>query len=83
MWELGIKGKNWRMMKKTTECAISAVMLDGEILKYVDILQVVEQGCTLSPTLFKIYSRPDSSSRSSEAGSHGGARYDVGIDVCG
>ncbi|CAB1102180.1 unnamed protein product [Ectocarpus sp. CCAP 1310/34] len=30
-------------------------MLDGEISKYVDILQGVAQGCSMSPTLFKIY----------------------------
>ena len=32
-----------------TECARGAVMLDGEISRYVDILQGVAQGCTLSP----------------------------------
>ena len=30
LWETGIRGKMWRMMKKMTECARSAVMLDGE-----------------------------------------------------
>ena len=55
LWEIGIRGKMWRMMKKMTECARSAVMLDGEISKYVDILQGVAQGCTLSPNLFKVY----------------------------
>ena len=30
-------------------------MLDGEISKYVDILEGVAQGCTLSPNLFKVY----------------------------
>ena len=30
-------------------------MLDGKTSKYVDILQGVEQGCTLSPNLFKAY----------------------------
>ena len=30
-------------------------MLEGEISKYVDILQGVAQGCTLSPNLFKVY----------------------------
>ena len=30
--EIGTRGKMWRMMKKMTECARSAVMLDGEIL---------------------------------------------------
>ena len=38
-----------------TECARSAVMLNGETSKYVDILQGVAQGCTLSPNLFKVY----------------------------
>ena len=51
----GIRGKMWRMMKNRTKCARSAVMLDGEISKYVDIVQGVVQGCTLSPNLFKVY----------------------------
>ena len=37
------------------ECARSAVMLDGETSKYVDIQQGAAQGCTLSPNLFKVY----------------------------
>ena len=41
--------------EKMTECAKSAMMLDGEISKYFDILQGVAQGCTLSPTLFKVF----------------------------
>ena len=32
-----------------TECARSAMMLDGETSKYVDILQGVAQECTLLP----------------------------------
>ena len=44
----------WRLMKNMTECARSAVMLDGELSKYLDILQGVAQGCTLSPNLFKV-----------------------------
>ena len=55
MWEIGIRGSMWRMMKNMTECARSAVMLDGEISKYVDILQGVAQGCTSSPNLFRVY----------------------------
>ena len=48
---------NWDQRKdvendeKFAECARSAVMLDGEILKYADVLQGVAQGCTLSPNL--------------------------------
>ena len=42
-------------MKNMTECARSAVMLDGEISKNVDISQGVAQGCTLSPNLVNAY----------------------------
>ena len=52
---IGIRENMWRMMKNMTECARSAVMLDGENSKYVDISQGVAQGCTLSPNLFKVY----------------------------
>ena len=45
----------WRTMKNMTKCARSVVMLDGEISTYVDILQGVTQGCTLSPNLFKVH----------------------------
>ena len=39
LWEMGIREKMWRMMKNITECARSAVMLDGEITTEVDILK--------------------------------------------
>ena len=44
----------WKMMKNMTECARSGLMLDGEISKYVVIVQGVAQGCTLAPNLFNI-----------------------------
>ena len=47
--------KMWRTMKIMPEFSRSAVMLDGEISKYVDILQGVAQGCTSSPNLFRVY----------------------------
>ena len=42
-----------RMMKSMTECARSAVMLNGEISNHADILKGVK--CTLSPDSFKAY----------------------------
>ena len=45
----------WRTMKILTECARSAMVLDGEISKYVDILLGVTQRRTLLPNRFKIY----------------------------
>ena len=53
--EAGIRRKMWRMVKKKTECAKSAMMLDGEISKNFDILQGVAQRCTLSPTLSEVF----------------------------
>ena len=55
LWEIGIRGKMWRMVKNMTECAKSAIKLDGETSKCVGILLGVAQGCTLSPTLFKMF----------------------------
>ena len=55
MGEIKVRGKTWRMMKNMTECARSAVLLDGEVSKYVDILRGVAQGCTLSPNPFNVY----------------------------
>ena len=37
------------MMKSTTECARSVLMLDGETPNYVEILQGVAQGRTSLP----------------------------------
>ena len=51
---------NWDQRKdvgngeKNAKCTTSAVMLDGEISKYVYILLGVAQGCTSSPNLFKV-----------------------------
>ena len=50
-----IKRKDVENGEKMTECAESAMMLDGEMSRYFDILQGVAQGCTLSPTLFKVF----------------------------
>ena len=55
MWGIGIRGKMWRIVKNMTECARSAVMLDEEISKYVDILQGVAQGCNITQSRFKVY----------------------------
>ena len=37
------------------ERGTSAVIMDGEISNYVDILLGVAQGCALSPNLFNVY----------------------------
>ena len=59
MWkklsEIGVRGEMRRMMKMMTEGARSAMMLDGEISKCVDVVEGVPQRCTLSPNLFMLY----------------------------
>ena len=70
--------------KNMTKCARCAVILDGELSNYVDILQGVAQGCTLSPNLLKTYVNDMIIAvEAAKAGSHGGGRYGVGSDVCG
>ena len=62
----------------------NAMMLDGEISKSVDILQGVAQGCTLSPTLFKIFIDDlIMAVEAAKAGSQSGGRYGVRINVRG
>lgn len=52
---------NWNQRKdledreKYYKMRISAMMLDEQLSKYVDIFQGVAQGCALSPTIFKAF----------------------------
>ena len=70
--------------EKMTECAKSAMMLDGEISKYFDILQGVAQGCTLSPTLFKVFTNDlILAIESAQQGVKVGGRHGIRFDVCG
>ena len=55
MWEIGIGRKMWRRMNMVTECTRSAVMWDGEVSNYVDIInKEFTHACALSPNLFKV-----------------------------
>ena len=76
----------WRIIKIMTECARIAVMLDGEIFKYVDISQGVAQGCTLSPNICKLcicINYMIVAVEAAKARSHDEGKYGVGVDVCG
>ena len=46
-WELGVRGKMWRVIKEMYRVSRSAVLLDGQ--------QGVAQGCSLSPILFSVF----------------------------
>ena len=78
------KRKDVENGEKMTECAKSAMMLDGEISKYFDILQGVAQGCTLSPTLFKVFINDlILAIESAQQGVKVGGRYGIRFAVCG
>ena len=55
MWEMGIKGKLWRVIRSLYVNNRSCVFLEGKSSEFFPINQGVAQGCTLSPTLFLIY----------------------------
>ena len=55
MWEMGIQGKLWRVIRNIYNVNQSCFYLDGSKSEYFDITQGVAQGCTLSPTLFLIF----------------------------
>ena len=55
LWELGVKGKMWRVIKRMYEASRSAVLLDGEKSASFSVEQGVAQGCSLSPILFSVF----------------------------
>ena len=55
MWDMGIQGKLWRVIRNSYNVNHSCVFLNGCKSDYFDIYQDVAQGCTLSPTLFLIF----------------------------
>ena len=83
-WETGIREEMWRMVKKMAGCAESATVLDGEASKYLDVSRGSAKGCTLSLTLFKVFSKWSGiRNRSSKAASQGGGRYRFKVDARG
>ena len=44
MWELGVRGKMWRVIKEMYRVSRSAVLLDGECSEAFDVQQGVAQG---------------------------------------
>ena len=55
LWELGVRGKMWRVIKEMYRVSRSAVLLDGECSEAFDVQQGVAQGCSLSPILFSVF----------------------------
>ena len=55
LWELGVRGKMWRVIKEMYRVSRSAVLLDGECSEAFDVQQGVAQGWSLSPILFSVF----------------------------
>ena len=55
LWDMGVKGRMLRVIKKIYEASRSTVLLEGEKLAMFSIEQGVAHGCSLSPTLFSAF----------------------------
>ena len=55
LWDMGVKGRMWRVVKKMYEASRSAVFLEGEKSAVFRLEQGVAQGCSLSPILFSVF----------------------------
>ena len=53
LWDMGVKGRMWRVIKKMYESSNSAILLDGAKSDTFKIEQGVAQGCSLSPYYFQ------------------------------
>ena len=55
LWENGVQGKMWRVIKGMYESSRSDVLLEREKLEVFNVEQRVAQGCSLSPILFSVF----------------------------
>ena len=55
LWEMGIRGKVWRVIKQMYEFSRSTVFLEGEKSDTFSLEQGAAQGCSLSPILFSVF----------------------------
>ena len=55
LWEHGVQGNMWRVIKGMYESSRSAVLLEGEKSEVFNVEQGVARGCSLSPILFSVF----------------------------
>ena len=55
LWDIGIKGWMWCVIKKIYMSSRSAVLLKGEKSDLFNVEQGMAQGCSLSPILFSLF----------------------------
>ena len=52
LWDMGVKGRMWHVIKKMYEASRSTVLLKSSMFS---VEQGVAQGCSLSPILFSVF----------------------------
>ena len=55
LWDMGVKGRMWHVIKNMYEAFRSAILLVGEKSPAFRVGQGVAQGCSLSPILFSAF----------------------------
>ena len=55
LWDMGVKGRMWRVIKNMYEASRSAILLEREKSAAFRVEQCVAQGCSLSPILFSVF----------------------------
>ena len=55
LWEEGVRGKMWRMIKAMYRTVQSSVLVDGEQTEMFELNTGLRQGCVLSPVLFSFF----------------------------
>ena len=55
LWDMGVKGRMWRVIKKMYMSSRNAVLLEGEKSDSFNVEVNVAQGCSLSPILFSVF----------------------------
>ena len=55
LWDMGVKGRMWRVIKNMYEASRSAILLKGEKFATFRVEQGVAEGCSLSPILFSVF----------------------------
>ena len=55
LWDMGVKGRMWCVIKNMYEAYRNAILLEGDKLAAFRVEQGVAQGCSLSPILFSVF----------------------------
>jgi len=55
MWEEGVRGKMWRVVKEMYSVVQSTVLVGEEQTEWFDLSTGVRQGCVMSPILFSLF----------------------------